>query len=121
MYDLAHDKDSIALIKEFYAAGKPVAAVCHGPAAFVNVEIDGKPLVSGKNITAFSDAEEDTVGLTDAMPFLLETELVKQGAKFTKAEEQFKPKVVTDGLIITGQNPASGKGIGEALAAALKL
>ncbi|KAI5923009.1 DJ-1/PfpI family protein [Camillea tinctor] len=122
MYDLATDADSIALINEFVAAGKPVAAVCHGPAAFANVILpSGKHLLAGKEATGFSDAEEEAAGLAKVMPFLLETKLRQEGAVFVKADQLFGEKVVVadGGKIITGQNPASAKGVGEAIAKAI--
>lgn len=122
VFDLVTDKDSIQLIQDFWTAGKPVAAVCHGPVVLVNVkDASGEPLVKGKTVTGFSDAEEEAAQLTAAVPLLLETELVKKGAKFEKAPELFGAKVVVDGKLITGQNPASAKGVGEALVAALGL
>ncbi|KAK4458075.1 class I glutamine amidotransferase-like protein [Cladorrhinum samala] len=121
MYDLAVDEDSQKLIAEFWAKGKVVAAVCHGPAAFVNVKLaDGKPLVDGKKLTAFSDAEEQQVGADKAVPFALETKLKEEGAKYEKAAEAWGEKVVVDGRLVTGQNPASAKGVGEAILKALK-
>merc|ERR1712080_229833 len=84
MYDLVDDKDSIQLIQEFYAAGKPVSAVCHGPIVFANVNVDGKPLVEGRTVTGFTNEEEDQAQLSDAMPFLLEDVLKSKGANFTK-------------------------------------
>jgi putative intracellular protease/amidase len=119
MFDLAVDKESIQLIQEFWAAGKVVSAVCHGPAAFVNVDVDGQRLVKGKQVTGFTNAEEDQVQLSSQMPFMLETELSKAGGDFVKADELWGVKVVTDGKFITGQNPASGKAVGEAIAKAL--
>ncbi|KAF2759902.1 DJ-1/PfpI family protein [Pseudovirgaria hyperparasitica] len=119
MFDLATSADSIALIQEFYKAGKPVAAVCHGPAVFANVDVDGSPLVKGKEVTGFTNVEEDQVQLSKAMPFLLEDALVAKGAKFVKADEPWGEKVVVDGLVITGQNPASAKGVGEAIKKAI--
>ncbi|TQW02933.1 ThiJ/PfpI family protein [Cordyceps javanica] len=119
MYDLVDDKDSIALIEEFYKAGKPVSAVCHGPIVFANVKIDGKPLVEGREVTGFTNAEETQVGLAEAMPFLLEDRLKAVGAKWTQAEELWGEKVVVDGQIITGQNPASAHAIGVAIAKAI--
>jgi putative intracellular protease/amidase len=119
MYDLVDDADSIKLIQEFWAAGKIVSAVCHGPAALLKVEVDGERLVKGREVTGFTDAEEDQVQLSSVMPFLLETELRKAGANYVKADEPWGVKVVTDGKLITGQNPASGKAVGEAIAQAL--
>ncbi|KAI1087005.1 DJ-1/PfpI family protein [Rostrohypoxylon terebratum] len=122
MFDLATDADSIALINEFVAAGKPVAAVCHGPAVFVNVELpDGKKLLEGKEATGFSNAEEEAVGMTAHMPFSLEDRIKAAGATYKKAEEPFGPLVLVQdgGKFITGQNPASSVGVGEALAKAI--
>jgi putative intracellular protease/amidase len=122
MYDLATDAESQQLIKEFYESGKVVSAVCHGPAALVNVKLsDGTHLVSGQEVTAFTDAEEDQVGLSSAVPFLLETQLAANGAKIVKADA-WQAKVVAsgkNGKLITGQNPASAGPIGEAILAAL--
>jgi len=115
MFDLATNADSIKLIQEFYAAGKPVAAVCHGPAAFVNVTVDGQPLLKGRQVTGFSNAEEDAVQLTDAMPFSLEDRIKKVGGDFVKAAEPWGVKVASDGKVITGQNPASSTALAEEL------
>ncbi|KAH6892992.1 class I glutamine amidotransferase-like protein [Thelonectria olida] len=120
MFDLVNDKDSLKLIQEFYEAGKPVAAVCHGPIVFVNVTVNGgQPLLKDREATGFSNAEEDAVGLTDAMPVLLEDEIKRVGGKYTKAAEPWGEKVVVDGLIITGQNPGSAHAVGKALAKAI--
>lgn len=120
MYDLVDDKDSIAVIEEFNAAGKPVAAVCHGPIVLANAKANGKPIVDGRNVTGFTNQEEEMAGLTDAMPFLLETVLIEKGGKFSKAAEPWGEHVVVDGNIITGQNPASANAIGAAIVKALK-
>ncbi|KAI1439888.1 DJ-1/PfpI family protein [Annulohypoxylon stygium] len=122
MFDLAVDKDSIALINEFVAAGKPVAAVCHGPAVFVNVELpSGKKLLEGKEATGFSNAEEEAVGMSAHMPFLLEDRIKAAGAVYKKAEQPWGPLTLVQdgGKFITGQNPASSVGVGEALAKAI--
>ena len=119
MYDLVDDKDSIALIEEFYKAGKPVSAVCHGPIVFANVKIDGKPLVEGREVTGFTNEEETQAGLNEAMPFLLEDRLKAVGAKWNQAAEAWGEKVVVDGQIITGENPASAHAVGVALAKAI--
>ena len=119
VYDLVNDKDSIQLIEEFYKAGKPVAAVCHGPIVFANAKINGEPLVKGREVTGFTNEEEDQVQLSSVLPYLLEDELKKAGAKFVKAPEAWGEKVVVDGQIITGQNPSSAKAVGEAIAKAL--
>ncbi|KEY67866.1 hypothetical protein S7711_05004 [Stachybotrys chartarum IBT 7711] len=120
LFDLATDDASARLIAEFWDAGKIVGAICHGPAVFRAVKVQGgQPLVKGKTITGFTDEEEELVGLTDAVPFLLEKELKAQGATFEKADKPWGSKVVVDGKLITGQNPASGKDFGEAVAKAL--
>ncbi|GAB0133677.1 hypothetical protein EsDP_00002077 [Epichloe bromicola] len=119
MFDLVDDADSIKLIEEFYNAGKPVAAVCHGPIVFRDVKIKGASLVKGKNVTGFTNVEEDQAQLSAAMPFLLEDELKRVGASFHAADEPWGEKVVVDGLLISGQNPASAKGVGEAILKAI--
>ncbi|KAH7353383.1 class I glutamine amidotransferase-like protein [Plectosphaerella cucumerina] len=111
MFDLAHDVTSHQLIREFYAANKVVSAVCHGPAALVNVKLeDGSYLVAGQTVTGFSNAEEDAYDNTKLMPFLLEDDLKKNGAKYVKADNLFGVKTVVsgrDGNLATGQNPPS--------------
>lgn len=115
LWDLAEDRQSKTLIEQTLANGKPVALVCHAPGVLKSVEAqDGAPLVAGKSVTGFTDAEEAAVGLTDVVPFLLEDVLKQLGAKFSKADP-FKPHVVRDGLLITGQNPASSEPAAEAL------
>ena len=107
MWDLAEDPNSIKLIGSFLAAGKPSALVCHAPGALRNVETaDGKPLVEGKNVTGFTNSEEEAVGLTKVVPFLVEDELKAKGGHFSKTED-WGVHVVSDGLLITGQNPSS--------------
>ena len=119
MWDLAEDADSIALIEATIAAGKPVALVCHAPAALKNVHAaDGAPLVKGKRVTGFTNGEEEGVGLTKIVPFLLEDVLKEQGGDYSKGAD-FAPHVVHDGLLITGQNPASSAPAAEALLEAL--
>eukprot|EP00455_Lapot_gusevi_P003725 TRINITY_DN1150_c0_g1_i1.p1 TRINITY_DN1150_c0_g1~~TRINITY_DN1150_c0_g1_i1.p1 ORF type:complete len:226 (-),score=98.33 TRINITY_DN1150_c0_g1_i1:41-718(-) len=116
MFDLATDQTSLALIRSVYENGGVVGAVCHGPAALVNATLsDGTPLVHNKNVTGFTNQEEDIVQLTQAMPFLLETSLVQKGAHFHAADAPFGAKVVVDERLVTGQNPASASGVGEAL------
>ncbi|CZT20613.1 related to NonF protein, involved in nonactin biosynthesis [Ramularia collo-cygni] len=123
MFDLATDSQSHQLIKEFYEAGKVVSAVCHGPAALANVKLsDGSYLVNGNEVTGFTNAEEDQVQLSSVMPFMLETQLTKNGGKFVKADEPWAAKVVSSGKggkLITGQNPNSASPIGEAILKAL--
>ncbi|WP_369925369.1 type 1 glutamine amidotransferase domain-containing protein [Xanthomonas sp. NCPPB 2632] len=107
LWDLAEDAHSIALIESFIEAGKPVALVCHAPGVLRHVKAsDGKPLVEGKQVTGFTNTEEDGVGLTKVVPFLVEDELKAKGGVYTKGPD-WGSYVVTDGLLITGQNPAS--------------
>jgi len=123
MYDLATDPTSQKLINEFVAANKVVSAVCHGPAAFVNVKLpDGEYLLNGSKVTGFSNSEETTVGLMDAMPFSLEDKLNEaSGGKFEKASEDWADFVLVerDGKLITGQNPASAGSVGKAILKAI--
>jgi putative intracellular protease/amidase len=119
MWDLAEDADSKALIEATIAAGKPVALVCHAPAALKNITTpDGAPLVRGKRVTGFTNGEEEAVKLTDVVPFLLEDMLKAKGGDYSKAAD-FQPYVVEDGLLITGQNPPSSEPAAEALLKAL--
>ncbi|WP_394777479.1 type 1 glutamine amidotransferase domain-containing protein [Undibacterium sp.] len=107
LWDLAEDRDSIKLIETMWAAGKPVAAVCHAPGVLRHVlTADGEPFVKGKNVTGFANTEEEAVQLTKVVPFLVEDELVKQGGHYSKGPD-WAAHIVTDGLLITGQNPAS--------------
>lgn len=115
LWDLAEDADSIGLIEAMYGAGKPVAAVCHAPAVLRHARAaDGTPLVKGKSVTGFSNAEEEAVQLAGIVPFLLEDELKVKGANYSRAED-WHPYVVTDGQLITGQNPASSEPVAKAL------
>ncbi|MEO7786980.1 MAG: type 1 glutamine amidotransferase domain-containing protein [Sphingomicrobium sp.] len=119
LWDLAEDADSKALIEETLAAGKPVALVCHAPAALKNVTTShGAPLVRGRKVTGFTNGEEDAVKLTNVVPFLLEEMLKAKGGVYSKGPD-FTPYVVTDGLLITGQNPPSSAPAAEALLQAL--
>ena len=108
LWDLAEDKTSIALIEDFYNHKKPVAFVCHAPGALKNVKVNDEFLVKGKKVTGFSNTEEEAVGLTNVVPFLLEDELQKNGGIYSKGAD-WVPYAVEDGLLITGQNPASSK------------
>ncbi|KAH8602369.1 class I glutamine amidotransferase-like protein [Bisporella sp. PMI_857] len=123
MFDLATDKTSHALIREFYESSKLVSAVCHGPAALVNVTLsDGTYLVAGQTVTGLSNAEEDALQATAIMPFLLETELRNHGASYVKADGLFGVKVVRsgkEGNLVTGQNPPSAGVIGGEILKAL--
>lgn len=107
LWDLAEDTASIRLIEATLEAGKPVALVCHAPGVLRHAKTpDGKPLVEGKDVTGFTNSEEAAVGLTEVVPFLVEDELKRNGGTFSKADD-WAPYVVADGLLITGQNPAS--------------
>ncbi len=120
LWDLAESAESKAIIEDALGAGKPVALVCHAPAVLKNVtDQDGEPIVKGRKITGFTNQEEDAVGLTDVVPFLLEDVLIKQGGTFSK-QGVFEPYVVQDGLLITGQNPPSSEPTAEKLLEALK-
>jgi len=107
LWDLTNDEHSIHLIEDFYRHQKPIAFVCHAPAALIKVKDEnGEPLVKGKEVTGFSDSEEEAVNLTSIVPFLLEDELKKLGAKYSQGDN-WCSFVKKDGLLITGQNPAS--------------
>ena len=109
LWDLAEDSSSIALIETMLAAGKPVASVCHAPAVLRHPKgSDGKSLVQGKKVTGFTNTEEQAVGLSKIVPFLVEDMLKENGGIYSKADD-WQPYVVTDGLLITGQNPASSE------------
>ena len=115
LWDLAEDATSITLIEAMLAAGKPVAAVCHAPGVLRHVKsADGKPLVQGKSVTGFTNTEEEAVGLTKVVPFLVEDMLKKNGGNYSKGGD-WQPYVVSDGQLITGQNPASSEPVAEAL------
>lgn len=119
LWDLAVDKNSIALIETFIKQDKPVAFVCHSPAALKNVKVDGEYLVKGKTVTGFSNTEEEGVQLTDVVPFLLEDVLKANGGNYEKGTD-WESYVVEDGLLITGQNPASSEEAAKRLLAKLK-
>lgn len=115
LWDLAEDRSSIALIERLYAAGKPVAAVCHGPAVLRHAKApDGDPLVKGKRVTGFANTEEAAAGLTDVVPFLVEDALKAAGGRYSKAED-WAAHTAVDGNLITGQNPASSESTAKAL------
>lgn len=119
LWDLANDETSIALIESFYNHEKPVAFVCHAPGALIKVKAaNGDPLVKGKDVTGFSNSEEDAVQLTDVVPFLLEDELQNLGGKYTKGAD-WGSYVKKDGLLITGQNPGSSEEAAKVLLAAI--
>lgn len=120
LWDLTQNTTSIELIEGFLNAHKPVSAVCHATAAFLNVKnSDNSYMVGGKAITGFSNAEEEAVQLTDIVPFLLEDELKKRGAEY-QCVADWNPFAVQDGLVITGQNPASSELVAEKLLQALR-
>ena len=115
LWDLATDKTSIQLIETFYNTQKPIAFVCHAPAALVNVKLqNGHPLVEGKKVTGFANTEEAAVGLTAIVPFLLEDTLKKLGAHYSKGPD-WSSFTQQDGLLITGQNPSSAKEVAQLL------
>lgn len=115
LWDLAENGYVMALIKDFYANGKIVSAVCHAPAVFRHVKTsEGQFLVNDRNVTGFSNAEEEAVGLTDVVPFLVEDMLKDHGARYTSADD-WQPHIVVDGRLITGQNPASSVGVADAV------
>ena len=114
MWDLAESPVSIALLESFYNSGKPIALVCHSPGVLRHVTYNGEPLVKGKQVTGFTNGEEGEVHLTDVVPFLVEDELLRLGAIFEK-RKNWQPYAITDGRLITGQNPASSTSAAEAL------
>ncbi|WP_295798333.1 type 1 glutamine amidotransferase domain-containing protein [uncultured Microbulbifer sp.] len=115
LWDLAEDRQSVALIHGFYRDNRPVAAVCHAPAVFKHaVDEAGEPLVKGKRVTGFSNSEEDGVELTDIVPFLVEDMLKEKGGNYSKGDD-WQEYICTDGLLVTGQNPASSEACAKAL------
>lgn len=109
LWDLAEDTDSNALIETFAESARPVGAVCHAPAVFKHAKAKGGgPLVSGRNVTGFTNTEEEGVGLTDIVPFLVEEMLKSNGANYKKGDD-WGSFVVVDGKLVTGQNPASSE------------
>ncbi len=119
LWDLAEDRDSIGLIESFIEAGKPVALVCHAPGVLRHVKAaTGRPLVEGLQVTGFTNTEEEGVGLTQVVPFLVEDELKANGGQYSKGPD-WGAYVVRDGLLITGQNPASSTEAAEVLIAQL--
>lgn len=118
MWDLPRDERLQAMLADAYDKGKVVAAVCHGPAALVGVRLrSGQPLVAGKRVAGFSDEEEKAVGLDKAVPFLLEAKLKELGGKYERGP-LWAPFVVSDGRLITGQNPASSRLVADQVLAA---
>ncbi|REG82615.1 type 1 glutamine amidotransferase domain-containing protein [Marinomonas pollencensis] len=120
LWDLTENTTSIALIESFLHAKKPIASVCHAPSAFLNIKDSaGEYFIKGKTVTSFKNTEEDAVQLTDVVPFLLEDELKKRGADYQSSAD-WNAFAVQDGLMITGQNPASSELVAEKLLAAVK-
>jgi len=118
LWDLAEDQDSIKLLESFEKNERPIGAVCHAPGIFKHTKgADGQPLVSGRKVTGFTNTEEEGVGLTDTVPFLVEDMLKANGGAYEKGDD-WQSFVVTDGKLVTGQNPASSA---EAAQALLKL
>lgn len=120
LWDLANDDKSIALIKTAYEQDKVIGAVCHAPAVFKHVEIKpGQNLVGGREVTGFSNSEEEAAGLTSVVPFLLEDMLKENTATYSKGDD-WTPHIVVDEKLITGQNPASSEGVAKAVIQALQ-
>ncbi|QTF91346.1 type 1 glutamine amidotransferase domain-containing protein [Halomonas sp. BM-2019] len=108
LWDLTENADVKRLIEGFLAANRPVGAVCHGPTVLLQARTpEGEPLVKGRRVTGFANSEEEAVGLVEAVPHLLEDALKGQGGDYQRSTEDFAPFQVRDGLLVTGQNPAS--------------
>jgi len=114
MWDLAESPVSIALIESFYNSGKPIGFVCHAPGVLRHVKYQGEALVKGKHVTGFTNGEEEEVKLTKVVPFLVEDELLRLGAIFEKVRN-WEPFSITDGRLVTGQNPASSTSAAHAI------
>lgn len=115
LWDLANDPASIALLEAFERAGKPLGLVCHAPGALVKVRAaNGQPLVAGRRVTGFTNSEEAAVGLSAVVPFLIEDEFIRLGGHYQKSPD-WQAHVVTDGRLVTGQNPGSSEGVAQAL------
>jgi putative intracellular protease/amidase len=114
MWDLAESPVSIALLEAFYNSGKPIALVCHSPGVLRHVTYKGEPLVKDKRVTGFTNGEEEEMELTHVVPFLVEDELMRLGAVFAKRKD-WAPFAITDGRLITGQNPASSTSAAKAV------
>ncbi|MGH6978740.1 MAG: type 1 glutamine amidotransferase domain-containing protein [Brevundimonas sp.] len=115
LWDLANDPVSIRLIEAFAAADKPTGFVCHAPGVLKDVKgADGQPLVKGRAVTGFTNSEEEAVGLTEVVPFLVEDMLATNGGRYSKGAD-WGPYVLTDGMLVTGQNPASSREAADAL------
>lgn len=115
LWDLANDATSIALLEAFERAGKPLGLVCHAPGALIQVKaVNGQPLVAGRRVTGFTNSEEDAVGLTAVVPFLIEDVFTRLGGDYHKGPD-WQVHVEVDGRLVTGQNPASSEAVAEAL------
>ncbi len=114
LWDLAESSVSIKLLESFYNSGKPIALVCHAPGVLRHVTYKGAPIVKGKRVTGFSNSEEDAVKLTEVVPFLVEDELKRLGGRYEKVPN-WQSFAITDGRLITGQNPASSTAAAQAL------
>lgn len=115
LWDLSENNDSISLIETMYSSGKIVSAVCHAPGVLRHTKNDdNSSLVKGKSVTGFSNTEEEAVGLTNVVPFLVEDELMNKGGNYSKSDD-WKPFIIEDGNLITGQNPASSVQVAEAV------
>jgi putative intracellular protease/amidase len=115
LWDLSQDPHSIVLIEKAIRSGKPVGLVCHAPGVLRDVKgVHGKPLVDGKAVTGFSNSEEEAVGLTKVVPFLVEDMLKSKGGRYSKGAD-WQSHVQKDGLLVTGQNPASSNATAHAL------
>jgi len=119
MWDFPDNTELSSLASSIYTGGGVVAAVCHGPAGLLNIEVDGEKLIDGKRVAGFTNAEEAGVELTDVVPFLLEDELKKAGADH-QAGPDFEENVVVDERLVTGQNPPSANGVATAVVAAVR-
>jgi len=119
--DLAFDSVNAKLASEFWQSGRIVSAVCHGPSALVGaIDVNGKSIFLGKSFTGFSNKEEEIIQKVKEIPFLLEDKIIELGGNYAKADEPWAAKVVVDGHLITGQNPASATGVGQAILKAIQ-
>jgi putative intracellular protease/amidase len=120
MWDFADNQELAEIAAAIYEAGGVVGAVCHGPAALVNLKLsDGEYLVANKTVAGFTNEEEVAVELTEIVPFLLESKLIERGANYTKVPN-FQPHVVVSERLVTGQNPASAAGVGHKMVELIK-
>ena len=120
LWDLTDDQESIRLIEDFWQQGKPVSAVCHAPCVLLNARgLDAELLVKDRTVTSFSNSEEEAVGLAAVVPYLLEDELKRRGGQYSKGAD-WSVHCVKDGLLVTGQNPASSEAVAQAVVSLLK-